>query len=202
MNTKQKIAKAALELFAQRGYHAVSIRDICKVVQIKESSIYYHYKNKKEILDTLYEEVSELIQGMITTFDHALGQTSEVTCEAFCMVAAGMLTEYLLNPNVYQLTHMLSMERLTDPKAEEKYQELIFDAPLQQQEKVFTIMIKRKLFKQADPDLMAKEYYSIIYFTYQRYFAGCTPVSEHIQQAVEEIKIHTSKFYDLYHVQI
>ena len=41
--TKQKILDVALDLFSQNGFSAVSIRDICKVVDIKESSVYYHF---------------------------------------------------------------------------------------------------------------------------------------------------------------
>ena len=43
--TKQQIFEVSLDLFSKKGYSAVSIRDICKYVQIKESSIYYHFKN-------------------------------------------------------------------------------------------------------------------------------------------------------------
>ena len=37
--TKENILMVSLELFSQRGFSAVSIRDICKKVNIKESSI-------------------------------------------------------------------------------------------------------------------------------------------------------------------
>ncbi|MGN1451448.1 MAG: TetR/AcrR family transcriptional regulator, partial [Eubacteriales bacterium] len=50
-STKKKISEAALNLFAENGYSSVSIRDICKQVQIKESSVYYHFKNKQAIFD-------------------------------------------------------------------------------------------------------------------------------------------------------
>ena len=47
--TKQKILSISLKLFADRGYHAVSIRDICREVPIKESTLYYYFQNKREI---------------------------------------------------------------------------------------------------------------------------------------------------------
>ena len=49
--TKERILDVSLELFSQRGYSAVSIRDICKGVGIKESSVYYHFENKQNIFD-------------------------------------------------------------------------------------------------------------------------------------------------------
>ena len=56
METKELILKKALDMFAKSGYDSVSIRDIAKAVNIKESSIYYHFKNKQDILDSLVEK--------------------------------------------------------------------------------------------------------------------------------------------------
>ena len=39
METKELILKKALDMFAKSGYDSVSIRDIAKAVNIKESSI-------------------------------------------------------------------------------------------------------------------------------------------------------------------
>lgn len=47
METKELILKKALDMFAKSGYDSVSIRDIAKAVNIKESSIYYHFKINK-----------------------------------------------------------------------------------------------------------------------------------------------------------
>ena len=46
-DTKQRILDVSLELFSQNGFSAVSIRDICRQVQIKESSVYYYFKSKQ-----------------------------------------------------------------------------------------------------------------------------------------------------------
>ena len=53
METKEQILNNALNMFAKSGYNAVSIRDIAKTVNIKESSIYYHFHNKQDILASL-----------------------------------------------------------------------------------------------------------------------------------------------------
>ena len=46
--TKEETLSVALELFSWEGYTAVTIRDICKEVNIKESPTYYHFANKQE----------------------------------------------------------------------------------------------------------------------------------------------------------
>lgn len=51
--TKGRIVEVALKLFAQSGYHAVSVRDIAREVGIKDASIYSHFASKDEILETI-----------------------------------------------------------------------------------------------------------------------------------------------------
>lgn len=60
--TKQQIFCAAAELFAQKGYPDVSIRDIAKKVNIKGASIYYHYASKEEILNDILDYYEDRIR--------------------------------------------------------------------------------------------------------------------------------------------
>ena len=57
--TKERILDVAIDLFSQRGYNAVSIRDIARRVDIHESTIYSHYKGKEDILNTIIESLIE-----------------------------------------------------------------------------------------------------------------------------------------------
>ena len=51
--TAGRIHEAALVLFAQRGYHAVSMRDLAAEVGVKPSSIYAHVASKQQLLIAL-----------------------------------------------------------------------------------------------------------------------------------------------------
>jgi AcrR family transcriptional regulator len=57
--TKERIIDVAIDLFSQKGYNAVSIRDIARRVKIHESTIYSHYKGKEDILNTIIESLIE-----------------------------------------------------------------------------------------------------------------------------------------------
>ncbi|MFX1567586.1 MAG: TetR/AcrR family transcriptional regulator [Promethearchaeota archaeon] len=57
--TKEKIRDVAIDLFSLKGYNAVSVRDIARLVNIHESSIYSHYKGKEDIMDSI---ISYLIE--------------------------------------------------------------------------------------------------------------------------------------------
>ncbi|MHB1087324.1 MAG: TetR/AcrR family transcriptional regulator [Acidimicrobiales bacterium] len=48
--TREAILEAALDLFAQRGYHATSMREIAAEVPIRAAGIYYWFASKEAIL--------------------------------------------------------------------------------------------------------------------------------------------------------
>jgi AcrR family transcriptional regulator len=47
---KRRLFEAAMELFGQEGYHAVSIRDIAQALGQQPSAIYFHVGGKQELL--------------------------------------------------------------------------------------------------------------------------------------------------------
>lgn len=194
-STKNRIEQVALELFARKGYQSVSIRDIGKLVGIKESSIYYHFKNKQAIMDSLLDKINLLIERMMANFDQEFAKAEEISEAAMCEVAVCLLTEYLLNHYVYQMLTFLSMEQMTDQKAYETYQRLVFDLPLAQQEKVFAEMIKRGFIKQNDPGILAQEYYAVIFLAFQKNCIGCQSTDESIRIACEEIRRNMKDIY-------
>jgi len=59
-STREKILNEALDLFAVKGYHATSMREIAKAVGIKGSSIYNHFSGKEEIFSELFNYLAPL----------------------------------------------------------------------------------------------------------------------------------------------
>jgi AcrR family transcriptional regulator len=64
-DTREHIRRLALELFAERGYDATSLREIAERLGITKAAVYYHFKTKEEILTSLvndfFAEVDELV---------------------------------------------------------------------------------------------------------------------------------------------
>lgn len=194
-NTKEFIEEAALELFSKKGYQAVSIRDICKVVGIKESTIYYHFANKQAIMDSLLEKVDQMMLVMKSQFNQAFEQVCEVPVEAMCEVAVSFLCNYLLNPFVYKIISVLTIERMHHATAQENYQRIVFEVPLRHQAAVFEQMIARGYIKKNAADVLAEEYYSIVYFSFQKNCIGNELTEEKIQLSREEIKRNIRDIY-------
>ena len=47
---RDKILAAAVQLFAEYGYHAATMRDIAQIAGIQAASIYYHFQASKHCL--------------------------------------------------------------------------------------------------------------------------------------------------------
>ena len=74
MDTREQILQTALRQFSRRGYHAVSIRDICGEVGIKESSLYYHFTNKRALLEALLERFAQKAAHFTRLLDEGTAQ--------------------------------------------------------------------------------------------------------------------------------
>ena len=59
-DTKESILKAALGLFAVKGYEAVSVSQIAGTLGMTKGALYKHYKNKRDIFDSIFTYVCEL----------------------------------------------------------------------------------------------------------------------------------------------
>ncbi len=57
-NSRQEIINAAIDLFYEYGYQKASLRDLSRKVGLTQAAIYYHFRNKEEILYTIIEKAS------------------------------------------------------------------------------------------------------------------------------------------------
>lgn len=55
--TKELIKYVSFKYFLEKGYEATNIRDICKEVGIKASSLYFYYKSKQDLFFSIYDEL-------------------------------------------------------------------------------------------------------------------------------------------------
>lgn len=57
MSTKDRILDTALELFNAQGSYAVSTNHIAEALEMSPGNLYYHFKNKEEIVRSLFERL-------------------------------------------------------------------------------------------------------------------------------------------------
>ena len=59
VDRKSEIINIAAKLFKEKGYSAVTMRDIAQAMDIKAASLYNHIKSKQEILVLIVIEIAE-----------------------------------------------------------------------------------------------------------------------------------------------
>jgi AcrR family transcriptional regulator len=64
--TRERVKRVALELFASQGYAKTSLREIAERMEFTKAALYYHFRNKDDLLaelvDPLLAELDLLIQ--------------------------------------------------------------------------------------------------------------------------------------------
>lgn len=56
--TRATVLKAALSVFSAKGYSAATLDDIAKAAKVTRGAVYWHFKGKADLYNTLIEEVS------------------------------------------------------------------------------------------------------------------------------------------------
>lgn len=78
---RESILAAAVQLFAEYGYHAAPLRDIARLAGIQAASIYHHYPNKQallvEIMETHMQRLNSTLEYILREFADPLQRLHE-----------------------------------------------------------------------------------------------------------------------------
>jgi AcrR family transcriptional regulator len=89
---RERILDAAIAVFARTGYHDARIADIAREAGIAYGLVYHYFRNKEEILRTLFEERwSGFLEAM-----EAIAEAPKPTEEKLLAIAALILGAYRL----------------------------------------------------------------------------------------------------------
>lgn len=194
--TKQRILDVSLELFSQSGFSAVSIRDICGRVQIKESSIYYYFKNKQAIFDELLCLFEKKASEMMHRLDTALiDQTFSAKKNFYETVCNIFFESYFMDSFCNKVMRLLLIEQLNSSTVQKIYDRWMFAEPLSFQSKVFSILIQAGAVQNAESEYLAVKYYAPIYFFAQRWLFSGTLSEERKKSFRTSAYCHIQNFF-------
>lgn len=166
VGNKKKIFDVSLKLFAEKGFYNVSMRDIAKEVGIKASSIYNHYKNKEEILDSIFEyfkaNVDNIIYSEIT--QHIAEEKLDKEFLEKNLVA---ITQFMKMPIMNDLIKIVVKEQFTSEKIRAFLLVELVEKPRYYFEQYFTKLVEQEVVKPIDPKILTREYQSFL--IYQHY---------------------------------
>src|SRR4026209_122096 len=87
--TRDRILQAALEVFAQKGYHRALVDDIVRVSGTSKGAVYHHFPNKEALFLALVDEFSaRLAESIAEAIADAHGALGKVEAA----LRAGLLT--------------------------------------------------------------------------------------------------------------
>lgn len=80
----RKIIKAALKVFAKKGFYNSRVSEIAKEAEVADGTIYLYFKNKDDILISVFEtEMKKMIDGMKKELDKYKDPLEKVKMFAF-----------------------------------------------------------------------------------------------------------------------
>lgn len=201
MNTKSRILDAALSLFAEKGYHSVSVAEIADAVGIKAPSLYKHYKSKRDIFDaillemqTRYEiQASNLNMNGSNAADDA-GIYSSVSEDNLIQMGIGLFTYFLHDDYVCRFRKMLTIEQFHDAELAALYTKQYTDDPLLYQSQILSMLNACGLFRPANTDVMALHFYAPLYLL----LTLCDRAPEREPEALLLLEQHIRQFNQIY----
>ena len=170
--TKEKILLTSLKLFAQDGYEAVSISKISGELGMAKSALYKHYKNKRDIFDSIINRMDELDYERAREYNMPEGNMDEII-KGYRKISIDKIriyTEVQFKhwteeefPSLFR--RMLTLEQYRNQEMADLYQKYLVSGPIDYMTYLFAgITGKKEEAKQ-----LAIEFYGPIFLMYSLY---------------------------------
>jgi AcrR family transcriptional regulator len=199
--TKERIFSVAIDLFAQKGFDAVSLREIAEAAGIRKATLYYYFTTKDELLEKIFdfflEEWKHSLVGKWSVNAEAEVQIVSMGLEGFMAMGSGVFTSWLGDPRMEKIMRISFIELYHNEQIR-KSQLAFIDGGYDFFESSFAIMMKHKLVKPLDPKVLAMEYMSFFMNALLDYFLfryGTTS-SSFIEEYKARIDDHTAFMTD------
>jgi AcrR family transcriptional regulator len=199
MSTKERILDVAIDLFARKGFDAVSLREIAEASGVRKATLYYYFTTKDEILEKILEYVMERWDqskvGRWSDRDDAEAQILSMGLDGFMAMATGISMSWMEDPRMEKILRITFIE-LYHNEPIRKFMLAFFGYGPIFFESSFAIMMKHGLIKPADPKLLTAEYMSFYMAALVDHYLlryGSTP-SSFIEEYGARIEEHNQFF--------
>lgn len=75
---RDEIIRVAARIFAVKGYHATTLDEIAAELQVTKPALYYHVRNKEEILREIIHKIMEPMEAAIKVGNSSLPPTEKI----------------------------------------------------------------------------------------------------------------------------
>ena len=199
-NTREEILEAALDLFAVHGYEATSISQLADAVGLRKASLYSHFANKRDILDTVVETV---LEGYA---DHSIFVCADwddpeftkdktgMNAEDAAQLVQGQMRYILHDPRISKGRKMLVIEQFRNAELAELQTKQNYEDVLKYFTGMMRFLIRAGTLRNADAEIMAAQFSSPITV----WINLCDREPKREDEVMELVRKHVIQFFEIY----
>ena len=191
-DTKENILMTSLHLFARDGYEAVSVSTISGELGMTKGALYKHYKNKRDIFDSIVERMYKIDAERSVQYKVPDGLKNEGIAVSWDTVKQFTVAQYKFwteDDFAQNFRKMLTLEQYRNEEMAKLYQSCIAAGPVAYTENIFSQMMADGNMKKADSKLLATEFFAPMYL-----LIGISDHSENKEQNLELLNRHIERF--------
>ena len=164
-DTKRLICERALEVFAEKGYAATTMRDVATAVGMRDAS---HFPGKQAIFDAaVAHQLDRLTQALRSrrALAHPTDDASAYLADgpALTKVVLASYEPLFADAGIVRLRHVLEGARRAYPRCDELYRTVFIERPLELQRAIFSRLVDAGLFSPCDVALAARQFHGPVF---------------------------------------
>lgn len=147
-NTRDRILKAALRLFARQGYDGTTTKDLATAANVAEGTLFRYFANKKAIL------IEVATSGWVDILTDLLTELSEMA--SYKAVAQVMRRRMLKMHENNDLLRVCFIEAHSHPELNDRIQTDVIAKMTDVAEAFFQTAMDRGIYRQMNPKIVAQ----------------------------------------------
>ena len=178
------------------GYEAVSVRKIAEELSMTKGALYRHYKNKRDIFDSIVERMIQIDAQRAKEY-HMPDEGYDIKPDAYENTNLQSIQKYTIEQFRFwteddfasDFRKMLTLEQYRNAEMAELYSQCIVTGPIAYMEDLFRELIQKGVLKEENPRQLAVEYYAPLFLLISMF----DKMGEN-EDYVEILRNHTERF--------
>ena len=173
--TRELILQTALKLFSQKGFEAVSVRDIAAELELTAPALYVRFKSKQDILEAILRRMEERdaeLSGQDgvpqETFADNPDSYDRVSLDSLMVFTMDMFRYWTEDEFAVRFRHLLTIEQFRDKRFADLLQQYLGNGVVQYLEDIF------RKNTHGDPHGLAISFWALFRFLLEQYDVATT----------------------------
>ncbi len=192
-STKERMFLSAIYLFSAKGFANVGIRELCRSVNVKESSFYNHFASKDDLLAEIFERFMEISTREVFSKEEVDTIINNGNIEVYLKESMKEFFVCLNDPLYFSILQIINMESYTNPKA---YNMVKNNDYILHTEMILNRMIDKGFLKKLDAKAVSISFYFCLKGLMHDYMLKDV-WNEDTQELLDMIQKHVQLFLNL-----